>query len=95
MGLLQDNLPLSAGLLKEFTVGTGRVHLDLQRIHKKCPRLQFHALKYKKGNSSKLASVIKIHGSFIETHCMEIRVLKCQARLSSGSLISDIFEEYL
>lgn len=70
---------------------TGLMHLDLQRIHKKCPRLQFRALKYKKRNSSKLAWAIKIHGSFIEMHCMEIWVLKCQARLSSGPLISDIF----
>lgn len=74
---------------------TRHMHLDLQRIYKKCPRLQFHALKYKKRYSSKLAWAIKIHGSFIEMHCMEIWVLKSQARLSSGSLISDIFEENL
>lgn len=48
MGPFQDNFSLSAGLLWESRVDTGDVHLDLLRTHKKCPRLHFHALKYKR-----------------------------------------------
>lgn len=69
--------------------------LDLVRTHNKCPRLQFHDRNYKKRNYSKLAWAIRMHKSFIEKCCMDIWVLKCQASISSGSLIFDIFEEYL
>lgn len=71
---------------------TADVYLDLLRTQKKCPRLQFHVLKYMKRNSSKLALVIKMYRGFIEKHCVEIRILKRQVRVSSGSLISDIFK---